>query len=67
MAETENKVALPAAETDHYQHCLQFLRQSDFDRYLAVLYAPEDKRPAFEALYAFNAEIARIRELIHDA
>ncbi|MCF7671713.1 phytoene/squalene synthase family protein [Bacillus subtilis] len=67
MAETENKVALPAAETDHYQHCLQFLRQSDFDRYLAVLYAPEDKRPALAALYAFNAEIARIRDVAHDA
>ncbi len=67
MAETEDKVALPAAETDHYQHCLQFLRQSDFDRYLAVLYAPEDKRPALAALYAFNAEIARIRDVVHDA
>jgi phytoene synthase len=67
VAETENKVALPAAETDHYQHCLQFLRQSDFDRYLAVLYAPEDKRPALAALYAFNAEIARIRDVMHDA
>ncbi len=67
MAETENKVALPAAETDHYLHCLQFLRQSDFDRYLAVLYAPEDKRPALAALYAFNAEIARIRDVVHDA
>ncbi|MFD1226950.1 phytoene/squalene synthase family protein [Pseudochrobactrum kiredjianiae] len=67
MAETENKVALTATETDHYQHCLQFLRQSDFDRYLAVLYAPEDKRPALAALYAFNAEIARIRDVVHDA
>nr|WP_286201963.1 phytoene/squalene synthase family protein [Ochrobactrum sp. SFR4] len=46
---------------------MQFLRQSDFDRYLAVLYAPEDKRPALAALYAFNAEIARIRDVVHDA
>ena len=67
MADTENKTALPAAATDNYQHCLQFLRQSDFDRYLAVLYAPEDKRPALAALYAFNAEIARIRDVVHDA
>ncbi|MDR0252560.1 MAG: phytoene/squalene synthase family protein [Brucellaceae bacterium] len=52
---------------DNYQHCLQFLRQSDFDRYLAVLYAPEEKRPALAALYAFNAEIARIRDVVHDA
>ena len=68
MAETDNKaVTFSAAETGHYQHCLQFLRQSDFDRYLAVLYAPEDKRPALAALYAFNAEIARIRDVVHDA
>ncbi len=68
MAETDNKaVTLSAAEAGHYQHCLQFLRQSDFDRYLAVLYAPEDKRPALAALYAFNAEIARIRDVVHDA
>lgn len=68
MAETDNKaVTFSAAETEHYQHCLQFLRQSDFDRYLAVLYAPEDKRPALAALYAFNAEIARIRDVVHDA
>ncbi|MBB5091191.1 phytoene/squalene synthase family protein [Pseudochrobactrum saccharolyticum] len=68
MAETDNKaVTFSAAETGHYQHCLQFLRQSDFDRYLAVLYAPEDKRPALAALYAFNAEVARIRDVVHDA
>lgn len=67
MAETENNAALPAVDMDNYQHCLQFLRQSDFDRYLAVLYAPEEKRPALAALYAFNAEIARIRDVVHDA
>lgn len=67
MAANENKAATSPAETDNYQHCMQFLRQSDFDRYLAVLYAPEDKRPALAALYAFNAEIARIRDVVHDA
>jgi phytoene synthase len=47
-------------------HCLQILREADPDRYLSVLYAPEDKRGALAALYAFNTEIARIRDLIHD-
>ncbi len=47
-------------------HCMQFLRTADPDRYLSVLYAPEDKRGALAALYAFNTEIARIRDLIHD-
>ncbi len=47
-------------------HCLQLLRDADPDRYLSVLYAPEGKRGALAALYAFNSEIARIRDLIHD-
>ncbi|WOC17236.1 hypothetical protein MP213Fo_27430 [Pseudochrobactrum sp. MP213Fo] len=55
------------ANSQHYAHCLQFLRQADFDRYLAVLYAPAEKRAALAGLYAFNAEIARIRDVVHDA
>jgi 15-cis-phytoene synthase len=47
-------------------HCMQLLRDADPDRYLSVLYAPETKRGALAALYAFNVEIARIRDLIHD-
>ncbi|MEP7455665.1 phytoene/squalene synthase family protein [Phyllobacterium sp. SB3] len=47
-------------------HCMQLLRDADPDRYLSVLYAPEEKRGALAALYAFNVEIARIRDLIRD-
>lgn len=47
-------------------HCMQLLRDADPDRYLSVLYAPEAKRGALAALYAFNVEIARIRDLIRD-
>lgn len=46
--------------------CLTMLRDTDRDRYLACLLAPEDKRPALAALYAFNAEIARIRDLVRE-
>ncbi|MGC4025904.1 MAG: phytoene/squalene synthase family protein [Mesorhizobium sp.] len=42
------------------------LRHADPDRYLSALYAPEDKRGALFALYAFNAEIASIRDRIHE-
>lgn len=42
------------------------LRDSDRDRYLACILSPEDKRGALAALYAFNAEIARIRDLVHE-
>ncbi|PRD42022.1 phytoene/squalene synthase family protein [Phyllobacterium phragmitis] len=47
-------------------HCMDFLRDADRDRYLSVLYAPEEKRGGLAALYAFNAEVARIRDLVHD-
>ncbi|MBE1203790.1 phytoene/squalene synthase family protein [Aminobacter carboxidus] len=42
------------------------VRVADRDRYLAALYAPEDKRPALLALYAFNAEIAAIRDRVSE-
>jgi phytoene synthase len=46
--------------------CLAILRDSDRDRYLACLLSPEGKRGALAALYAFNAELARIRDLVHE-
>ncbi|TCL67293.1 phytoene/squalene synthase family protein [Rhizobium sp. BK251] len=46
--------------------CLATLRETDRDRYLACLLAPEEKRRALAALYAFNAELARIRDLVHE-
>jgi phytoene synthase len=48
-------------------YCLDLVRQSDKDRYLSLLYAPEEKRGALAALYAFNIEIARIRDVARDA
>ena len=44
---------------------LSALREADPDRYLATLYAPQDKRAGLAALYAFNAEIAAVRDRIH--
>ena len=46
--------------------CLATLRDNDRDRYLACLLSPESKRDALAALYAFNAELARIRDLVHE-
>jgi phytoene synthase len=43
------------------------VRRADHDRYLSVLYAPQDKRDALFALYAFNAEIATVRDRIREA
>ncbi|HEY3916856.1 MAG TPA: squalene/phytoene synthase family protein [Stellaceae bacterium] len=38
------------------------LRRHDRDRYQTALFAPSERREALFALYAFNYEIARIRE-----
>ncbi|MEP1572549.1 phytoene/squalene synthase family protein [Roseibium album] len=47
-------------------YAADIVRQYDRDRYLATLLAPEAQRPALMALYAFNAEIARIREVVSE-
>lgn len=47
-------------------YCLAALRETDRDRYLACLLLPEDKASFISPLYAFNAEIARIRDLVRD-
>ncbi|WLR94135.1 phytoene/squalene synthase family protein [Shinella zoogloeoides] len=52
---------------DNYAHCLTVLRDTDRDRYLACLLAPAEKRGALAALYAFNAEIARVRDAVREA
>lgn len=46
---------------------VETVRAADHDRYLAALYAPQDKRDALFSLYAFNAEIAGVRDRIHEA
>lgn len=38
----------------------------DHDRFLTVLFAPTEKREALFALYAFNHEIAKTREVVTD-
>lgn len=51
---------------DNEAHCLNLLRDIDRDRYLACLLSPAEHRPALAALYAFNAEIARVRDLVRE-
>lgn len=49
---------------DHFAHCAELVRNADKDRFLATLFAPAEHRPALLALYAFNVEIARVREVV---
>ncbi|HEY6630241.1 MAG TPA: phytoene/squalene synthase family protein [Rhizobiaceae bacterium] len=43
---------------------MELVRAADRDRYVAALYAPEDRRADLVALYAFDAEISGIRERV---
>jgi phytoene synthase len=47
-------------------HCLEQVRRFDRDRYLTTLFAPAARRADLLALYAFNVEVARIRELVRE-
>ncbi|MBM1173118.1 phytoene/squalene synthase family protein [Microvirga arabica] len=51
----------------NFAHCEALVREADPDRYWAGLFAPADKRPHLYALYAFNFEIARVREGVREA
>ena len=44
--------------------CAAELRRGDRDRFLTALFAPADRREALFALYAFNLELARVRDSV---
>ncbi len=44
---------------------IDIVRTADRDRYLAALYAPDSKRGSLFALYAFNVEIASVRDRVN--
>jgi len=44
--------------------CADLVRSHDFVRYASTLFVPAEERRALLALYAFNAEISRIRDQV---
>ena len=52
---------------NHFEHCGRLVREFDRERYLATLFAPASYRDALFALYAFNVEISRVRDLAREA
>jgi 15-cis-phytoene synthase len=46
--------------------CFDLVRQLDKDRFLATLFAPQESQKHLFALYAFNAEICRIRDVVSE-
>jgi 15-cis-phytoene synthase len=52
---------------DAFAYCAELVRAADRDRFIAALFAPAERRGALHALYAFNAELARVRDVAHGA
>jgi 15-cis-phytoene synthase len=51
---------------DAFAYCAELVREADRDRYLAALFAPAEHRDALYALYAFDAEVRRVREVARE-
>ena len=51
---------------DAFAHCGALLRAADKDRFLTSLFAPAEHRDALFALYAFNVEVAHVREVVRE-
>ena len=52
---------------DPFAHGAELVRATDRDRFIASLFAPAEHRGAIHALYAFNSEVARVREMAREA
>ena len=52
---------------DAASYCAELVRSADRDRFVATLFAPAHNRDALYALYAFNVEVARVRERAREA
>ncbi len=51
---------------DAFAYCAELVRAADHDRFIASLFAPAEHRGALYALYAFNSEVARVREVARE-
>jgi phytoene synthase len=49
-----------------FAHCRRLIAQTDKVRYWATLYAPEERRDGLFALYAFDLQLAAIRDRVRD-
>ncbi|HYM29844.1 MAG TPA: squalene/phytoene synthase family protein [Candidatus Cybelea sp.] len=56
--------SIAASDADY---CAALVRRFDADRWLALLFAPAESRPALHVLHAFNVEVARTREQVSQA
>jgi phytoene synthase len=58
---------MPGVMQDAFSYCAELVRSTDRDRFIATLFAPVQRRPGLHALYAFNLEVARVRDFAREA
>jgi phytoene synthase len=46
------------------EFCADLVRSHDFGRYASTLFVPAEQRRALLAIYGFNVEVSRVRELV---
>jgi phytoene synthase len=51
---------------DAFAYCAELVRAADRDRFLSALFAPGQHRGALHALYAFNVEVTRVRDVARE-
>jgi len=51
---------------ERLSYCAAEVRRADYDRFLAALFAPAGAREGLFALYAFNHEVAKVRETVSE-
>jgi phytoene synthase len=54
------------ARSEDYAYCEAMVRRDDPDRWLATFFIPAGVRKHVYALYAFNLEVARVREIVSE-
>src|SRR6476659_7041720 len=67
VKEVRRKTPVPerrSTDADRLSPVAALVRRHDRDRFQTVLFAPAARREALFALYAFNYEIARVRESV---
>lgn len=57
-----NSRPTPEQSAENANFCASLVRDRDFPRYAATLFAPQNTRRALLALFAFNAEVAHVRD-----
>ncbi len=50
----------------HFAYCENLVRERDRDRFLATLFAPQSKRAALFAIYAYDIEIPHIADVVRE-